>query len=264
MRFDRHEVELSLKSIHSLAPDEMRLKKMLTLIDLTSLNDSDTKSTIAELCQKAVTPYGKVAAVCVYPQFVKQAAKALAHQAIHVATVANFPYGKDSVEHTLNSIRASIAEGAQEIDVVFPYARYLSGDRETTRFFVKECKKACGPHILLKVILETGALQELPVIDEVAYEVILAGADFIKTSTGKLGIGATLEASAVILLTIKKMIDKFKCHVGFKAAGGIRSIEQALQYVELAEYIMGKDWVNSTNFRLGTSQLVDMVLKELQ
>lgn len=263
MRLDRHEVEESLRSVKKIKPDTALLRKIFSLIDLTSLNESDTEREIATLCEKAIYPHGHVAAVCVYPPFVKQCVKHLKDKPIRIATVANYPLGRDTIEHTLQTIRHCIADGANEMDVVFPYARYLAGDRETARAFVQKCKEVCGKHILLKVILETSALQELPLIDEVCYDMIMSGADFIKTSTGKMGVGATIESSAVILLTLKKTFEKTGKAVGFKAAGGITTIDQAIQYVELAEYIMGPDWVHPTRFRIGASQLLDALLKKL-
>ncbi len=231
-------------------------KKILSLIDLTSLNENDTEASITALCQKAVTPHGHVAAVCVYPRFVKQVAETLVNKPVKIATVVNFPHATDSLENSLQSIKQSIADGAQEIDVVFPYPRYLEGDKNFAHDFIAQCKKMCGEKILLKAILETGALQKSQIIAQVCDMVILAGADFLKTSTGKIAVGATGEAADIMLRAIKKS----KRLVGFKASGGVRTLEQAMQYLELATQIMGPNWVMPRTFRIGASQLVDEVL----
>lgn len=264
MRVDKNELQASLNSVSRGLLDTPFLKKILSLIDLTSLNETDTSENIAKLCEKAVTTYGHVAAVCIYPQFVKQAVKALAGKPVKIATVANFPHGNDTFEFTVKTIKEAIVNGAHEIDVVFPYERYLAGDHEVARAFIQACKTACGHHTLLKVIMETSALHDPAVIAEASYEAVLGGADFLKTSTGKKGIGATLEAAGAMLLIIRNMRPEIKRTVGFKASGGIRTIEQAKHYIELAQHIMGIDWVTPNTFRIGASQLVDAVIAKLQ
>lgn len=237
--------------------------KILSLLDLTSLNDSDTDASIELLCQRAVTPFGHVAAVCVYPQFVRTAARVLAGSPVKIATVANFPQGTDLLETVVASIQQSIEHGAQEIDVVFPYSDYLSKKVEPVRQFIQTCKETCGNNILLKVILETGALQDSQIIADASRDVLLAGADFLKTSTGKIPVGATLPAATVMMMTIKEMTAELNRSLGFKAAGGIRTIEQASQYIALANQIMGPDWVVPQTVRIGASQLLDAVLSLL-
>lgn len=227
-------------------------KKIYSLIDLTSLNETDNTNTIDVLCSKAQGPLGQVAAVCIYPQFVEQAAKTLSHSAVKIATVVNFPHGMDSLKNVLKQIDSSIQNGAHEIDVVFPYTQYLAGNKRIACEFIEACKKACGETILLKVILETGAIPHLALITDMSRDVLSAGADFLKTSTGKIPVGATLEAAAVMLFAIKEEPSR-----GFKAAGGIRTFAQAMQYIFLAEQIMMPEWVTPRHFRLGASQLVD-------
>jgi len=229
---------------------------LLQLIDLTSLNDSDTAETISAVCQKAVTSFGHVAAVCFYPQFVKLAKSKLANTPVKIATVANFPEGNQSLEHIFSVIKQAISDGANEIDVVFPYQDFLKGDKEKSYELIRQCKAACGESILLKVILETGALMQDAVIAEVSYNVCHAGADFLKTSTGKISVGATLDAARVMLETIKKIPRS----IGIKISGGVRSIEQAGQYIELAQHIMGPQWISPAHFRIGASQLVDQII----
>jgi deoxyribose-phosphate aldolase len=237
-------------------------RQLLSLIDLTSLNETDTVATIVTLCQKALMSQPHVAAVCVYPQFVKEAVTQLAGCPVKVATVANFPHGTDSLETVLRSIEQSIHDGADEIDVVFPYQAYLAGQQTAAQSFVQACKQACGHSVLLKVILETGALQDPQVIADACRDVILAGADFVKTSTGKIAVGATVDAAAIMLQTIKSLSSSVARSVGFKAAGGVRTIEQASDYINLANKIMGSQWATPVTFRIGASQLFDKLIAE--
>lgn len=246
-----------INSLGKTAVDSQLCRQIFSLLDLTSLGETDTPAMITALCKKAVTIQGHVAALCVYPQFARQVVDLLAQTPVKTATVANFPQGSDAINVALISIEQSIQAGAQEIDVVFPYQSYLAGDREGARDFVRQCKAACGENILLKVILETGALQEAQIIADASRDVIMAGADFIKTSTGKIKIGATLEAAAIMLLVINEMTPEMKRPIGFKASGGVRTVEEAAKYLELAAQIMGADWISPRTFRFGASQLVD-------
>lgn len=232
---------------------EANILRILELIDLTSLNDTHNAETISALCEKAIFNKINVAAVCVYPQFVAQAKKLLSEHSVRIATVANFPEGVETLENVLVVIRQAISQGADEIDVVFPYRDYLQGEKEKAYDFIRTCKKACGESVLLKVILETGALLDPVSIAEVSYNVCYAGADFLKTSTGKISVGASLDAAQVMLEIIKKIPRS----IGFKVSGGVRSIEQAQQYINLAETMMGPSWITPAHFRIGASQLVD-------
>lgn len=230
------------------------IAKIISLIDLTSLNDEDTNESILTLCKKAITPMGSVAAVCVYPRFVKLAADFFSGK-MKIATVVNFPHGADPLDEVIALIHQSIQDGADEIDVVFPYANFLSGDETGAVDFIRTCKKACGHH-LLKVILEIGALKESQIIFKISQAALSAGADFIKTSTGKIPTGATPEAALAMLLAIKSSHK----NAGIKISGGIRTIEQALEYISLAETIMGNHWVTPNHFRIGASSLLDKLL----
>lgn len=226
-------------------------KKIFSFLDLTSLQDSDNVASIAALCHKAQGPWGQVAAVCVYPPFIHDAVAHLSETTIKVATVVNFPRGDEALDVISASIRQSLAAGATEIDMVLPYKQYLQGKKASALHKVKACKELVGKNILLKVILETGVIDNLTTIEQLSYELIAAGADFLKTSTGKVSVGATIEAAAVMLSAIKLSGAK----TGFKASGGIRTLEQALQYIRLAEDIMGVEWVTPAHFRIGTSGL---------
>ena len=235
-------------------------RQILSLMDLTSLNDADTAVTIAALCQRAITPIGHVAAVCIAPRHVRQAADLLAGTPVKVATVANFPQGDSELDEVLSSIQESIEAGAQEIDVVFPYRDYLARRVDVARNFILRCKQVCGEAVLLKVILETGELKDPQIIADASRDALIAGADFLKTSTGKTEIGATLPAATVIMMEIKEMTDKLNRPFGMKVAGGVRTIEQAVEYIALASKIMGPDWVQPKTFRIGASQLLDALV----
>jgi len=244
-------------ALKPVTPSVQLRERLIKFIDLTSLNSTDTEASIASFCEKAHTPYGNVAAVCVYPQFVRLVAAQFAGTPIKIATVVNFPDGVMPLEEVLIEIGRAIQDGAQEIDVVFPYHRYLAGERQYVSSVVSACKAACGDNVSLKVILETGVLVDPVIIADASLDVITAGADFIKTSTGKVAEGATLEAVATILLVIRHAEPQLKRHVGIKISGGIREIEQAAQYLELTDKIMGHDWATSNTFRIGASKLVD-------
>jgi deoxyribose-phosphate aldolase len=249
-----------IKSIGAAPANPALKQQIFSLIDLTSLGDNSNPEMIAALCEKTAQADLHVAAVCIYPQFVAQAVTLLAGSSVKIATVANFPEGAADITPVLVSIAASIQAGANEIDVVFPYQKYLAGDCECAKDFVRQCKLACGENILLKVILETGALQDPVIIAAASRDVILAGADFIKTSTGKIQTGATLEAAAIMLLVINDMQVEISRTVGFKASGGVRTVEQAAQYLALANQILGLGWVSPKTFRFGASQLLDGLL----
>ena len=251
-----------VKAAGEIAQSPALSRQILASIDLTSLGADDTQATIAALCQKAVLPAGSVAAICVYPQFVSSAKMLLAGSGVKIATVVNFPHGTHTVAEVTHTIREAIAQGAREIDVVFPYGRYLAGDKLGAQEFVRQCKIACGPH-LLKVILETGAYPDYQLLEEAAADAVLAGADFLKTSTGKIAQGASPETAAVLLTVIKNMQHNVKRPLGFKAAGGVRTLEQAASYVALANHILGAGWVTPATFRLGASQLMDVLAPTL-
>ncbi len=253
-------IEAHLSALKPVTENMALLRRVYSLVDLTSLNDNDTDSSIAKLCEKAQSSLGHVAAVCIYPAFVPMVSSSFARTKVKTATVVNFPEGGESLENVLVEINDALLAGANEIDVVFPYARYLAGEQHYAHHFVQACKAACGDQALLKVILETGALNDVAIIADAAYTALAAGADFIKTSTGKIPEGASLEAAAVMLMVIKHTEPQVKHRLGVKISGGVRTIQQAAQYVELADIIMGRDWVTPETFRIGASQLVDALL----
>ncbi|MGH6959584.1 MAG: deoxyribose-phosphate aldolase, partial [Dongiaceae bacterium] len=215
--------------------------RALPLVDLTSLNDDDTPETIAALCRRAVTPIGNVAAVCIWPRFVAQAKALLQATGVRVATVVNFPQGTSPLAEVLTEMGTVRADGADEIDIVIPYAAYRAGERQPTVDLVTAAKQACGGR-LLKVILETGQLVQPDVIAAAARDVITAGADFLKTSTGKTAPAATPQAAEVLLEVIAAHRARTGRVVGFKAAGGIRNVADAGIYLALADGRMGADY----------------------
>jgi deoxyribose-phosphate aldolase len=227
------------------------------LLDLTSLNTDDDIAKIILLCQKAQTPTKTVAAICVLPQFISVAKNLLAGSAIKIATVANFPKGDLPLDVVIADIKAAIAAGAQEVDVVFPYQEFLRSNKFYAYNFIRNCKHACGKNVLLKVILETGVLADEKVIAEVSKNLCYSGADFLKTSTGKVEVGATLAAVRVMLNTVKVMSIEMKRTIGVKVSGGVRTLAQATSYLDLAVEVMGDAWVSAEHFRFGVSQLWD-------
>ena len=237
--------------------------RALSMMDLTSLNESDTPTTIELLCTRAATPVGPVAAVCVYPRFVSQARRALADSDIAVATVVNFPTGGSDIMAVRADTEIALDAGAQEIDVVLPYRDWLAGRRHTALAMLETVCEASRNRARVKVILETGALADPTEIMSVSREAIRVGVDFLKTSTGKVETGATLEACAVMLEAIREQRDQTGRIVGLKPSGGVRSAVEAAQYLTLADAMMGADWATPETFRFGASSLLDSLLGTL-
>lgn len=240
-------------------------QQALSLMDLTTLNDNDTDEKVISLCEQGNTAFGTPAAVCVYPRFVPIARKTLKAQGteqVKIATVTNFPHGNDDIEISVAETKAAVAYGADEVDVVFPYPALIAGNEQVGFELVKQCKAVCeAGNVLLKVIIESGELKSEALIRKASEISIQAGADFIKTSTGKVPVNATLESAKIMLETIRDLgvADK----VGFKAAGGVKTTEEAQQYLNLAAEILGKDWVNQAHFRFGASSLLANLLATL-
>ena len=236
-------------------------KEAIGLMDLTTLNDDDTDIKVISLCHQAKTAVGNTAAICIYPRFIPVAHKTLREQGtadIKIATVTNFPHGNDDIEIAVAETRASIAYGADEVDVVFPYKALIDGNESVGYELVKACKEVCGD-TLLKVIIESGELKTPERIKRASEIAIEAGADFIKTSTGKVPVNATLEAAEVMLNVIKEK----NPNIGFKAAGGVKDAQTAKAYLDLAREILGEDWVSPEHFRFGASSLLKNLLAEL-
>jgi deoxyribose-phosphate aldolase len=231
----------------------------LSLLDLTNLKDDCTDAQIVTLCARAQTPFGHSAAICIWPRFVARARGILGtDHAIKIATVVNFPAGDMEVADVAAETREAIADGADEIDLVIPYRKMIAGDEQAVTDMVAAIRAECGA-VLLKVILETGELKDAALIRRAGELAIDAGADFIKTSTGKVAVNATLETTDIMLRTIRDSGRK----VGFKPAGGIGSVAEAALYLSLAETIMAEDWAMPSTFRFGASGLLDDILAVL-
>ena len=243
-------------------------KQAICLMDLTSLTDQETADDIKSLCQQANSQAGNTAAICIYPRYIPLAKKILAEQGtpeIKIATVTNFPHGNENIAIALAETKAAVAYGADEVDVVFPYKALIKGDALIGFELIEACKKACPKGVLLKVIIETGELKTPELIKRASEIAIRAGADFIKTSTGKVAVNATPEAAKIMLEVIKKSNSKAKSNtanknVGFKAAGGVRNVEDARVYLNLASDILGSDWLSADHFRFGASSLLNSLL----
>ena len=230
----------------------------LACLDLTSLGDADTPDSVAPLYGKMRGAWGHVAALCVWPRIVPYAKAATQGTGIKVATVVNFPKGAAHLAIATAETRASLAYGADEVDMVFPYHAFLEGDGDRAGRMVRALKDICGSAITLKVILETGALPGHEAITRASHIAIDNGADFLKTSTGKIEGQATPEAAEAMLGAIKA---SGAAHVGFKASGGIRSFDQARAYLAQADAIMGEGWAKPATFRFGASGLADALAK---
>jgi deoxyribose-phosphate aldolase len=225
--------------------------RILPLVDLTALGEDEREDQIEALCARAADV--GVAAVCVWPRFVPAARRALERSGVKVATVANFPGGGDDIARALAETEAAVEAGADEVDLVAPLGAILEGDVGLVSEMVQACKAALDGRIL-KVILETGRLGAPPVITAAARAAIMAGAGFLKTSTGKAAVGATLEAAAVLLA----VIDEAEGRVGIKLSGGIRTTQHAAQYLYLIDHFMAPGWVEPRTVRFGASPpLVD-------
>ena len=228
-------------------------ERTIKLLDVTSLNSHDTNERMETLCKKALSLPYPVAAMCVYPQFLPLVKTVLGSESsIGLATVVNFPEGKLATKETCLEIKDAIKKGVTEIDVVFPYHAFLRDQLQEVRDFMSEVRKASLGKIV-KVILETGAYPDDKAIYEATHLCIETGCNFVKTSTGKIPKGATLEAARTMLYAI------YDSHgsCGLKISGGIRTLDDVANYFALADDIMGKEWISPATFRIGASSLID-------
>jgi len=233
-------------------------KRAIACLDLTDLNDGCTAQDVRALCARAKTPHGHTAAVCVWPKFVGVARGALKGTDIKVATVVNFPQGDHPIAEVTALTEAAIEDGAQEIDMVVPWKMLLEGHAENIDARVARVRKIAGK-LPIKAIIETGMLANDDQIREASLHAIDGGADFVKTSTGKVPVNATPMAARVILETIAERGSA----TGFKAAGGLKTTEDAATYLALADEIMGADWAGPSTFRFGASGVLTALLATL-
>jgi deoxyribose-phosphate aldolase len=232
--------------------------RALACLDLTNLEANCDEAAITELCRRALTPHGAVAAVCIWPEFVAQAKVELANTPVRVATVVNFPEGDAPLEETRAETRLAIGDGADEIDMVVPWQMIAWGHPEAVAASVREVKDICGG-ATLKAILETGELKDPRLIRRAADEALAGGADFLKTSTGKVAVNATPEAARILLEAIR---DSGR-DVGLKPAGGVRTTADAGVYLDLCDRVMGPGWATPARFRIGASSVLTALLATL-
>jgi deoxyribose-phosphate aldolase len=245
------------------------LKEIYSCLDLTTLKCTDNAESVLAMTEKVNELEDKypdlknVAAICVYPNFANIVSQSLEAENVEVACVSGgFPSSQTFTEVKIAETALALQEGATEIDIVLNVGKFLSGDYESVCDEIEELKDLCGER-RLKVILETGALKSASNIKKAAILSIYSGADFIKTSTGKENPAATPEAAYVMCRTIKEYYEKTGRKIGFKAAGGIGSVKDALLYYSIVENTLGKEWLNSKLFRIGTSRLADTLLDEI-
>lgn len=239
-----------------MTPESAR--RTVALLDLTSLGDADDAETALALSRRALTPAGPVAAVCLWPRFIPAARRALAGTGVHVAAVVNFPHGEDDPAAVAAATRAAVVDGADEIDVVAPWRRFLAGDVGFFNEVLRAARQACGPSVRLKVILESGAFDDLQTLRAAAERTVAAGADFLKTSTGKREPGASLAATGAFFDVLRAA--GVHCACGVKVSGGVRAPEQAAAFLAQADDRMGADWASPATFRFGASALLDGLL----
>ncbi|MGI9437514.1 MAG: deoxyribose-phosphate aldolase [Geminicoccaceae bacterium] len=230
--------------------------RILPLVDLTSLNDDDTEERINTLVDRAMAK--GVAAVCVYPSLVKSARRRLATDPVRLASVVNFPDGSDDIARAVRETGAIIEAGADEIDMVAPLDAIMEGDVGLVTEMVQAVKDVADDRPV-KVILETGRLQDPARITAAARAAVMVGADILKTSTGKAPTGARLEDAAVLLA----VIEEADGHVGLKLSGGIRTTQQAAGYLQMIDQVMGSGWVSPSTVRFGASSLLDDLVRLL-
>ena len=246
------------------------VKKLLfNCIDLTTLKTEDSEESVLKFTERVNEldnehpDLKNVAAICVYPNFAKIVSQSLEVESVNVACVSGgFPSSQTFTEVKVAETALALADGATEIDIVIPVGKFLSGDYEGMCDEIEEIKSICGDRHL-KVILETGALKSVDNIWKASILAMYSGADFIKTSTGKQEPAATPEAAYVMCQAIKAYHEKTGRKVGFKPAGGINSVGDALVYYTIVKEVLGKEWLNNTLFRIGTSRLANLLLSDI-
>ena len=252
--------------------DTMDVKRFLFgSIELTTLKTTDSETSVLAFTER-VNDFDNehpdlphVATICVYPCFAKTVAESLEVDGVEIACVSgSFPSSQARIEVKIAETSLAVADGATEIDIVMPVGKFLSGDYEGVCDDIAELKAACGESVPMKVILETGAIKTASNIKKASILSMYAGADYIKTSTGKLEPAATPEAAYVMCQAIKEYYDETGIQIGFKPAGGINSVMDAIIYYTIVKEVLGEKWLTNKWFRLGTSRLANMLLSELK
>ncbi|MCM0315399.1 deoxyribose-phosphate aldolase [Bacteroides fragilis] len=245
-------------------------KFLFNCIDLTTLNTTDSDESVMRFTEKVnqfdneFPDLKNVAAICVYPNFAQVVKDTLEVEGVNIACVSGgFPSSQTFTEIKIAETAMAVADGADEIDIVIPVGAFLNGDYETMCEEIMELKETCKEHHL-KVILETGALKTASNIKKASILSMYSGADFIKTSTGKQQPAATPEAAYVMCQAIKEYHEQTGSKIGFKPAGGINSVNDALIYYTIVKEILGEEWLSNKLFRLGTSRLANLLLSEIK
>lgn len=252
--------------------DTMEVKRFLFgSIELTSLKTTDSEESILAFTERVndfdshYPDLPHVATICVYPCFADIVAESLEVDGVEIACVSgSFPSSQARIEVKVAETSLAVADGATEIDIVMPVGKFLSGDYEGVCDEIQELKAACGEEVPMKVILETGALKTATNIKKASILAMYAGADYIKTSTGKLEPAATPEAAYIMCQAIKEYYDETGIQIGFKPAGGINSVMDAIIYYTIVKEVLGEKWLTNKWLRLGTSRLANMLLSEIE
>ena len=267
-----NEIRKGLKDVVATipeVPEKRLLMKILNLIDLTSLNTTDSKNSIIHMTGKVNSFQGRfsnipnVAAICVYPNFVSVVKEKLTVKNVKIAAVAgSFPTSQTFRSIKIAECKMAIEAGADEIDIVMPLGYFVVNDYDKVADEIREIKEAVGDR-LLKVIIESGLLGSYEQMFRASLIAMDAGADFIKTSTGKVSISATPETAFVMCRAISDFCSETGIKVGFKPAGGIVTAGDALLYYHIVSYCLGEEWLNNTLFRIGASRLANNILSEI-
>lgn len=252
--------------------DTMDVKKFLFgSIELTTLKTTDSDTSVLAFTERVndfdneYPDLPHVATICVYPCFAKTVSESLEVDGVEIACVSgSFPSSQARIEVKVAETALAVADGATEIDIVLPVGKFLSGDYEGVCDDIAEMKAACGESVPMKVILETGALKTASNIKKASILSMYAGADYIKTSTGKMEPAATPEAAYVMCQAIKEYYDETGIQIGFKPAGGINTVMDAITYYTIVKEVLGEKWLTNKWLRLGTSRLANLLLSEIE
>ncbi len=245
-------------------------KFLLNSVELTTLKTTDSEDSVLKFVEKVnefddkYPELGHVATVCVYPNFAKICHDTLENEEVEIACVSGcFPSSQSFIEVKIAETALAVRDGATEIDMVMPVGKFLTGDYEGVTDEIQEMKATCGDRSL-KVILETGCLKTASNIKKASILAMYAGADYIKTSTGKLEPAATPEAAYVMCQAIKEYYDETGIQIGFKPAGGMKTVRDALTYYTIVKQVLGDKWLTNKYLRLGTSSLANKLLSEIE
>ena len=252
--------------------DTMEVKKFLFgSIELTTLKTTDSEESVLAFTERVndfdaqYPDLPHVATICVYPCFARTVSESLEVDGVEIACVSgSFPSSQALIEVKVAETALAVKDGATEIDIVMPVGKFLSGDYEGVADDISELKNACGKDVAMKVILETGCLGTAANIKKASILSMYAGGDYIKTSTGKEKISATPEAAYVMCQAIREFYDETGIQIGFKPAGGINTVMDAITYYTIVKEVLGEKWLTNKWFRMGTSRLVNLLLSEIE